>query len=83
MAHPTRSRCGLCHKEMPIYFFVTDEIWEAAIPEPIQASEICLSCFIGFADNKMLRWEEGIVFYPTSWITHLERNGWTRKVDNA
>ena len=78
---PTRSICGLCHKRMAVYFYVKDEIWKAAIPEPIQPAEICFECFVEFADEKLLEWDKGIEFYPTSLFSQLRFIGGLDKED--
>jgi len=69
---PTRSRCSLCHNEMPIGFCVPTDIWEQAIPEKYRDDEICLNCFLRFADNKLVDWDKDIQFEATSLKSHIE-----------
>lgn len=68
----TRERCQVCHKVSPVGFFVPHETWRRAVPRNWQNSVLCLTCFISFADERLLRWDEEIEFYPVSLRTHLE-----------
>lgn len=53
-------------------FHVPREIWQMAVNPHWQNSVLCLMCFISQADEKLIRWEQGIRFLPTSLRTQLE-----------
>jgi len=67
---PTRQICSECGRVSPVGFYVPDEVWEKAIPEPQQANIFCIMCFTQLADQKCLSWDNEISFYPTSKKTH-------------
>jgi hypothetical protein len=67
----TRERCQMCHHVNAIGFHVPNAVWLAAVHRHWQNSILCLSCFVSQADEKLIAWDEGIVFYPVSLRTHL------------
>lgn len=69
---PTRERCQMCHRYSPIGFHVPDWLWQLAVHPHWQNSILCLGCFIQGADEKLLRWDRHITFYPVSLASHLE-----------
>lgn len=48
---------------------VPDEVWVAAVPPDLQEGLICLRCFIRFADELLVQWDEDIAFWPVSRVT--------------
>lgn len=68
---PTRSRCGVCHKVSPVEFSVPNSFWKIAVPDYFRNAVVCLQCFISFADERLLAWDEVIKFYPKSLRTHI------------
>ena len=68
----TRERCGVCHCVSAIGFHVPDELWRVAVPDYFRETVLCLKCFVSFADERMLRWERSIKFFPVSLALHLD-----------
>ena len=50
MAFP--QRCKVCGRRDKLGFHVTDEVWAAVVPEPMQGYVACLSCFDALAAQK-------------------------------
>lgn len=71
-SYPHREICGLCHRVVAVGFHVPDEIWEAVVHRSRLQDIHCLSCFIERADEKLVKWEAGITFWPVSLRTHIE-----------
>lgn len=70
--NPTRERCQMCHRISSVGFHVPDAVWEAAVHPHWRNSVLCVQCFIAQADEKLLRWDEEIRFFPVSLRSHLE-----------
>jgi hypothetical protein len=68
----SREICSLCHEINRVGFHVPNKIWEAAISRKHINNTICLRCFTRLADERSVRWDEDIKFYPVSWLTHIE-----------
>ena len=45
-------RCKMCGRRDKFSFNVSDEIWAAVIPEPMQGYAVCLGCFDALAAQK-------------------------------
>lgn len=73
----TREICKACYQINAVGFWVPDEIWEAAVPERLRNSVLCLGCFTRLADEACLRWDKCIDFSPVSLATHLKQEGFT------
>ena len=67
----TRELCKLCYHINTVGFSVPDEIWRDVVPENLQESVVCLSCFARLADEQMVEWDREIEFYPVSLVTHI------------
>ena len=68
---PHREICALCHEVSRVGYHVPDDVWGAAIHAHWKDDIICLQCFTRIADEKGVEWDQGITFYPVSWITHI------------
>lgn len=68
----TRERCGVCHRVSAVGFHVPNNIWLRAVPDYFRDTVLCVSCFVSFADERMLAWDRDIQFFPVSLRTHLE-----------
>jgi hypothetical protein len=74
MTYHTRSHrefCALCNRVSPVGFWVPNECWEAVVHWSRINDIHCLSCFIARADEKLIRWDREIKFYPVSLALHL------------
>lgn len=71
----TRERCQLCGDISPVGFHVPDETWRAAVHPSLVHSVLCLPCFASMADEKLIRWDEGIRVFPVSLAGHLASQG--------
>lgn len=67
----SREICKVCYHVNPVGFYVPDEIWRSVVPEALRASVLCLACFARLADEKLIRWEQEIEFFPVSLVSHL------------
>lgn len=77
----TREICQRCNRTSPVGFYSPSEIWLAVTqPGHWQDSILCIMCFAQLGDEKHIKWEQGIKFFPVSYATHHERrlleNGW-------
>lgn len=72
MRIPTRERCQMCHRISAVGFSVPDWLWKVAVHPRWRNSVLCIYCFIEGADEKLLRWDRHITFYPVSKASHLE-----------
>ncbi len=69
---PTRERCKVCNRISAVGFWVPNKIWEVSIPKYLQESVLCINCFVSFADEKLIEWDDEIKFFPVSLASHLE-----------
>ncbi len=69
---PHREICALCHEVSRVGFHVPKNIWLFAVQKFHWDSIICLRCFTRLADERGVRWDQDIKFYPVSWISHVE-----------
>ena len=53
-------RCKMCGKRDKFSFQVSDEIWAAVIPEPMQGYVACLACFDALAAQKGVNYANDI-----------------------
>ena len=67
--HTTREICKLCYHVNRVGFSVPDEIWEFVVPEHLRRRVVCLQCFTRIADEKRVRWDKEIEFFPVSAVT--------------
>jgi hypothetical protein len=67
-----REICSLCYKVSRIGFWVPIEIWKLSVHRSQVNSIICLSCFTRLADERKVKWDTNIKFYPVSQITDSE-----------
>lgn len=67
----TREICKMCYHPNAIGFQVPDSIWEVIVPTDKQTSVICLACFTRLGDEKLVKWDEDIEFFPVSFVSHL------------
>lgn len=67
---PHREICSLCHEVSRVMFEVPNEIWKLAVHISQVNTILCLRCFTRLADERGVKWDENIRFYPVSWITH-------------
>lgn len=70
----TREICKICHHVNPVGFSVPDNIWHLVVPEFAASSVVCIGCFTRLGDEKLIRWEDGIQFFPVSLASHLKSN---------
>ena len=56
--------CAKCGEVIPVYFTVPLIQWQSIIPIELQDKKVCLHCFVAFAQNKELKWDTNIKFYP-------------------
>jgi len=72
--NPHREICSLCNEVSRVGFYVSDEIWQAAMHRHDWNSIVCLRCFTRLADERGVQWDVGddIKFFPVSWITHKQ-----------
>ena len=66
---PVRAKCAQCGGLIKIEYHVPDDIWYEAIPPHLNNNRICLNCFMTWADEKFLPWDETIAFSPCSFHT--------------
>lgn len=66
-----RQRCAVCHQVDPVMFWVPGPVWGQVVPVEFQQSIVCLRCFVSYADEIMVAWDEEIAFAPVSLATHL------------
>lgn len=66
---PTRETCHRCHRISPVGFH--SPIWEQ-VSGPWANDILCVACFAVLGDERGLKWEEDLEFYPISLVTHLE-----------
>lgn len=69
---PHRQICSLCHEVDRVSFLVPDDVWELAVHASQINSIICLRCFTRLADERGVRWDRDIQFFPVSWISQAE-----------
>ena len=67
-----REICSLCHEVSRVGFHVPNRIWWLAVHISQQNNLICLRCFTRLADERGVRWDDDIKFYPVSQLTILE-----------
>jgi hypothetical protein len=72
MTDATREFCQRCNDLSPVGFHARDDIWVRVAGEHWRWSILCLRCFAALGDEKGIRWEEGMEFYPSSFATHSE-----------
>ena len=68
----SREICKMCFDVIRVGFKVPDQVWRDAIPGHLVTQTVCLSCFTRLADEKMLKWDDQIEFFPVSLPTSLE-----------
>lgn len=68
----TRERCQMCHRYSPVGFHVPDDVWEASVHPHWRNGPLCIMCFAAGADERGVRWDDDIVFYPVSLRTHMD-----------
>ena len=68
--HCHREICSLCHEISRVGFSVPDEIWAKAVHRSQINDILCLRCFTRLADERSVKWDTNIKFYPVSWIAH-------------
>lgn len=66
---PHREICSLCHEVSRVSFHVPNKIWKLAVHISQINNIICLRCFTRLADERGVKWDDGIKFFPTSQIT--------------
>lgn len=69
---PHRQFCALCHEVVRVSFHVPNEVWELAVHASQRNAIMCLRCFTRMADERGVKWDEGITFYPVSQASHDE-----------
>lgn len=69
---PHREICALCHSVSRVGFSVPNEVWKVVVHRIHLESILCLGCFTRLADEKSVKWDKDIKFYPVSWITHIK-----------
>lgn len=67
-----REICSLCHEVSRVGFHVPNDVWELAVHHSQRNSLMCLACFTRLADERGVRWDAGIRFFPVSRIAHDE-----------
>ena len=67
-----REICSLCHEVSRVGFWVPNRIWWLAVHVSQLNNLICLCCFTRLADERGVRWDDDIKFYPVSQLTILE-----------
>jgi hypothetical protein len=70
----TREICQRCHRVSPIGFSARKDIWWKVAGRHWEHSILCIMCFAQLGDEKYIAWEEGIEFYPVSFVTNHEAN---------
>lgn len=68
----SREICRLCHKVNAVGFRVPDDIWRVVVPWYAYHDVVCLACFTRLADEKLIRWDREIEFFPVSLVTCKE-----------
>ena len=66
-----REICKICYHNTAVGFSVPEDVWRAVVPPRLRDRVLCLACFTRLADEKLVRWEPHIEFYPVSLATHL------------
>ncbi len=66
----TREICEMCHQVNAVGFLVPDGVWRLIIPIDFQNKVVCLQCFAKLGDEKRIRWDLNIKFFPVSFVTH-------------
>lgn len=69
----SREICKLCFDIIRVGFHVPNEIWQKVVLRGYEQETICLKCFTRIADEKSIKWDVEIKFYPISFVTHKER----------
>lgn len=64
--------CGVCGNVVRVGFWVPNAIWEKVVHTSRLQDIHCLECFTKRADEKLIRWDEEIKFYPVSFAAHLD-----------
>lgn len=64
-----REICSLCNEVSRVMFHVPDEIWKLAVHVSQLDDIICLHCFTRLADERGVKWEKNIEFFPVSQAT--------------
>ncbi len=64
----TREFCQRCQRVSPIGFFSPHETWKL-VAGSWADSILCVMCFAALGDEKHVRWEEDIEFFPVSYAT--------------
>lgn len=72
LEYPHREICHLCHRAVPVGFWVPNEIWTAVVHHSHLNAIHCLNCFIERADEKLINWSKDIQFYAVSLRSHLD-----------
>lgn len=54
-------RCKVCGCRSKIDFYVSDDTWEAVVPEPFRKRVVCLSCFDAFAAQRGVSYADSII----------------------
>ena len=68
-----REICRICYGVNAVGFRVPDATWRRVVPARLRGQVLCLRCFTRLADEKLIPWDEDILFYPVSLYTHLVR----------
>jgi len=72
---PHREICSLCNEVSRIGFHVPDKVWALTVHASQIEDIICLRCFTRLADERGVRWDKHIKFFPISQITAYETLG--------
>lgn len=73
-AIPSREFCSRCRSYSVISFAVSNEIWRMVVPERFREDILCLLCFARMADERLVKWDADIEFYPVSLAALRERH---------
>ena len=65
----SREICKLCYHVNAVGFQVPRKIWIAVVPKHVRECVVCLHCFTRLADEKQIKWEADIQFFPVSLVT--------------
>lgn len=66
MPRSSRETCRCCWQPSPVSFFVSDEVWVAAVQPEFRHTVLCIGCFARFADERLVEWDREIEFFPVS-----------------
>jgi len=72
-AGPVREVCSECGRVSPVGFWVPNDTWEEVMSDDRQHAIMCVMCFTRLADQKFIRWDKEIKFFPVSKKSHREQ----------